>query len=270
MSAKEFKEQIASKLTEAGFEFELEPALGGLQPDFLVQGPGGQLVVVEAKAWDPRGGNTARALEHVERYREVTGADRAFVVLPDLKKNFESRGVVSLKTLLTSLKDVFDGPARRSRMRLPSRLSEENVVFAAMPFARKYDDTFFVAMTHAAKKVGAICKRVDRTEFTGDVVQEVRRLIALSVAVIVDLSESKPNVLYEAGYAHALSKPSVHICSSPLDELPFDVRNWNTLPYSIGQTSGLRDPLTRRLKAAITRSERLANLDTNRIGARFK
>ena len=29
-------------------------------------------------------------------------------------------------------------------------------------------------------------------------------------AVIVDLSEAKPNVLYEAGYAHALNKPCIH------------------------------------------------------------
>jgi hypothetical protein len=40
-------------------------------------------------------------------------------------------------------------------------------------------------------------------EFQGSVVDEIQRLIRQSVAVIVDLSEAKPNVLYEAGYAHA-------------------------------------------------------------------
>ena len=72
-----------------------------------------------------------------------------------------------------------------------------------------------------------------------------------SVAVIVDLSESKPNVLYEAGYAHAKGKATVHICSTDLTALPFDVRNWNTLSYKRGQTAHLREPLTRRLKAAL-------------------
>jgi len=69
--------------------------------------------------------------------------------------------------------------------------------------------------------------------------------------VIVDLSEAKPNVLYEAGYAHALRKPVVHICSTPLSELPFDVRNWNTIAYRRGQTALLREPLARRLKAVM-------------------
>ncbi len=136
MRGREFEERIASKLSEAGFEYERQPAIGGLQPDFLVRGPKGELVVIEAKAWDPRGGNTARALEQVEHYREATGADRAFLVLPDLKKNYESKGVVSPNSLLVSLRAFFEGPSRRIRKSQPSRPSDK-VVFAAMPFARE-------------------------------------------------------------------------------------------------------------------------------------
>jgi hypothetical protein len=244
-----FEERLASMLSEAGFEFERGPAVAGLQLDFLVRGPKGETVVVEAKLWDPTGGNTARALEQVEHYRKATGADRAYVVLPSLKKSFERKGVVSPEELVVSLKSHFE--SSRGRVRRLSTHEPERVVFAAMPFSRKYDDTFFVAMSHAAEKVGAVCKRIDRTEFSGDIVAEIRRLIGLSIAVIVDLSESKPNVLYEAGYAHALGRPSVHICSSPLEELPFDVRNWNTLYYHVGQTSALQVPLTRRLRSVL-------------------
>ena len=68
-----------------------------------------------------------------------------------------------------------------------------------------------------------MANRVDRREFQGNVVEEIDRLIRKASAVIVDLSESKPNVLYEAGFAHALKKPCVHICSTPMDKLPFDV-----------------------------------------------
>lgn len=122
-----------------------------------------------------------------------------------------------------------------------------------MPFSREYDDVFFVSMAHAADSVGATCKRVDREDFEGDVVEEIKRLIRESVAVIADLSEARPNVLYEVGYAHALLKPTVPICSTALGELPFDVRNWNTLEYTRGRTHQLRDPLARRLKAAIAK-----------------
>jgi nucleoside 2-deoxyribosyltransferase len=124
----------------------------------------------------------------------------------------------------------------------------DKLIFAAMPFAPQYEDVFFVAMSYAAEQVGAVCDRVDRREFQGNVVEEVHRLIRKSSAVIVDLSESKPNVLYEAGFAHALKKPCVHICSTPMDKLPFDVAQWKTTRYEAGQTHKLRRDLTQRLK----------------------
>ena len=74
-----------------------------------------------------------------------------------------------------------------------------------------------------------------------------------SVAVIVDLSEAKPNVLYETGYAHALKKPCIHICSTTLEKLPFDVANWKTTLYHPGQTHKLAKELAQRLKAVLER-----------------
>ena len=120
-----------------------------------------------------------------------------------------------------------------------------------MSFNRRYDDTYFVAMSYAAERVNAACSRVDKEEFSGDIVEEVKRQIRASRGVIVDLSEGKPNVLYEAGFAHALDRPTVHICSTPLSDLPFDIRNWNTVVYNHGQTTELREPLVRRLRKVL-------------------
>jgi hypothetical protein len=106
-------------------------------------------------------------------------------------------------------------------------------------------------MRHAAEQSGAVCDRVDRREFQGSVVDEIQKLIRKSVAVFVDLSESKPNVLYEAGYAHALRKPCIHICSTPLEKLPFDVSQWKTTQYHPGQTHKLGRELSQRLKEAL-------------------
>ena len=101
------------------------------------------------------------------------------------------------------------------------------------------------------ESVHAVCKRVDREQITGDINEEIQSLIRQSVAAIVDLSGSKPNVLYEAGYARALGKPCVHICSTSLKKLPFDVRNINTLSYTIGRIHLLKPELTDLLKAAL-------------------
>jgi hypothetical protein len=251
MKEKQAEEEVASLLREAGFEFYREPTLGGLRPDFLVKGPSGEHVVVEVKAWDPRGGNTARAMSQSRYLKLRTRADHAVVVLPLLQRNFRESGVVSTNALIDTLALFFEHPSsRKGKVSKPARRATPTV-FAAMPFDRKYDDTYFVALSYAAEKINAACTRVDRTEFSGDIVEEIKRLIHSSIAVVVDLSESKPNVLYEAGFSHALRKPTVHICSTPLEQLPFDVRNWNTLPYKTGQTSALRDPLAKRLASAL-------------------
>jgi nucleoside 2-deoxyribosyltransferase len=72
-----------------------------------------------------------------------------------------------------------------------------------------------------------------------------------SIAVFVDLSEAKPNVLYETGYAHALKKPCIHICSTSLEKLPFDVFQWKTTKYNPGQIHRLGKELAQRLKEVI-------------------
>jgi hypothetical protein len=229
--------------------------LAWLQPDFLIKGPKGKTAVIEVKGWSSTGGNTARASRQVKQYEKATNADLALIVLPQLKRNFFDDGVVNEEGLVSVLQDWLSRNWIRSR-RGPKPLQKkkskaERVVFAAMPFDKKYDDTFFVAMGYAAKRVRAVCKRVDRTEFGGDIVEEIKRLIRSSIAVIIDLSESKENVLYEAGFAHALNKPSVHICSTDLSRLPFDVRNWNTISYNLGGTVTLRRKLAARLASLV-------------------
>ncbi len=239
--------RVARVLREAGFSIEAEPAIGGLRPDFLVRGPAGQIVVVEAKAWDDSPGYISRAVSQAEHYKEAIGADAAFLVLPSVGEAREDEGVVSLDGVVDAIRNVLARP-RSSAGRKPVS-GRDRTVFAAMPFAATYDDVFFVAMAHAAEQIEATCVRVDQEEFTGDVVAEIQRLVRKSAAVVADLSESRPNVLYEVGYAHALEIPVVHICSTPLDELPFDVRNWNTIRYVRGQTFKLRERLAGRLRS---------------------
>jgi hypothetical protein len=245
------EERIADLLRQANFEFMREKPIGGLRPDFLVTGPRGQTVIIEAKAWPPTRENIERASHQAQQYLAATKADQALVVLAGLQHDVDHPRVVSPQGLIDALIELFSETRKKPQTHTPAPPAEERIVFAAMPFDGKYDDTYFVAMSHAARQIGAACERVDHAEFSGDIVEEIKRLIRASVAVIVDLSESKPNVLYEAGFAHALGKPVVHISSTDLAVLPFDVRNWNTLPYAVGATTALKDPLAKRLKTVM-------------------
>ncbi len=266
-------QKIARMLERARLDYERDPEIEGLRLDFLVHGSNGQSLIVEAKSWWSPSSGVGRAIKQAQHYKQVTGADHALLVVDSHKRGKLGPGVVGLDALLAEITKAF-GPGvaraksaaytsratRRSHKKANSRSTlaptsaqkrAKPNVFAAMPFSGRYDDTYFVAMAHAAKKCGAVCERVDQGDFSGDIAEEIRRLIRSSAAVIVDLSESKPNVLYEAGYAHALNKPVVHICSTSFDDLPFDVRNWNALQYEIGRTAALRSPLARRLRVAL-------------------
>jgi hypothetical protein len=118
-----------------------------------------------------------------------------------------------------------------------------------MPFARRYNDVYFVAIAGACDLIGLSSTRADHDVYTGDIVQHIKDSIRDSVAVVADLSESVPNVMYEVGFAHALGKPTIHICSTPLHDLPFDVQGYNTIVYAHGQTTELVAPLATQLRA---------------------
>jgi hypothetical protein len=73
--------------------------------------------------------------------------------------------------------------------------------------------------------------------------------VSRPIAVMADLSGSAPNVLFEVGFAFALGKPCVLVCSTPLNELPFDIRNQKTISYAKGQTYLLKEDLIPALRA---------------------
>ena len=244
----DLEEAIAERLRSAGLRFATERAIAGLAPDFIVYAPDGRQFIVETRHWDFPG-LTTEAGRQAQLYQDTTKVDGAFVVIPSLKRNLPSKGVVTLDGLIPALQAEMQ--ATKTRAKAVETSKADKLIFAAMPFAPQYEDVFFVAMTYAAEQVGAVCDRVDRREFQGNVVEEIHRLIRKASAVIVDLSESKPNVLYEAGFAHALKKPCVHICSTPMDKLPFDVAQWKTSEYRSGQTHKLGKDLAQRLKAIL-------------------
>jgi len=245
----EWERRIHKKLIDAGFDVEEQPALGGLRPDFLVRRPDGSQIVVEAKAWKTTPANLERAAQQARWYGEQTKADGAVVVVEGAQ-HVNKEGVVAESDLVDFIRSVkFVGHSTREVAR--AKKAAKRVVFVAMPFDAVYDDVFFVAISKAAQRVGAAAIRVDQVDFIGDIPTKIRDLISTSHAVIADISEARANVMYEVGFAHAIQIPCVHICSTPLKKLPFDVSHFNTLEYSRGQTHKLVPMLSRRLRAAI-------------------
>jgi hypothetical protein len=244
--------RVSEILKRSRLPFESKAAVGGVQADFVVETPDGHRHAIEAKPWAPTEANVKRARSYANQMAAAADVQRAYVVLPQLKKDLPERGVLSP----AGLEALLAGASAQGRPESAARpgglpRADRPIVFAAMPFARDYDDVFFVAIAGAAKKVKAVAKRVDQEAYEGDIVAKIKERLSTARAVIVDLSDSRPNVMYEMGFAQAVNRPVIPICSSPASDLPFDVRNLNILHYEKGQTSALVAPLGKRLKAAL-------------------
>jgi hypothetical protein len=248
----DFGDAIARQLEDSGIPFVRDAAVHGYQSDFLVQCAPDRKIVFDLKNWKPDLAHLKRAAEQARRIKDVTDSDEAYIVLSEPLDGPMPPGVLSVDALTAMISSAASCEVPGFRAVVPAALRPAvKTIFAAMPFSGLYEDAFFVAITYAAEQVGAAAKRVDQDRYEGDVVDRIKALIRSSAAVVADLSESRPNVLYEVGFAHALDIPTIPICSTPLEELPFDVRNWNTLPYTKGRTHELRERLAERLRAAI-------------------
>jgi len=242
---------VEKLLRKGGWAFKREPVIGDARPDFLVTTKNGKQIVLEVKAWKGDSENTARAIHQAQRYKELSKAEAALIVtatgeaLPLI-----AGGVVSIRELGAALEDLEEKLASTSRSRKKNLTtpSPKKRVFASMPFARQYDDTFLVAIQPAALALGAVAERVDHNGQAGNVVSQIQAMIKAAKVIVADLSESRPNVLHEVGYAEALGKNIIQICCTPTSALPFNIRNNQTFQYSIGQTTKLRRKLENELQ----------------------
>lgn len=246
----ELEALVEKQLRNAGVRYVKEPVVGNTRPDFLVTTDRGDQIVVEVKAWKPSPENTARAIHQVQRYKELSRAAAAVIVTAAGQAiSLASGGVVPAAAFAAALSALASRLAKEKGVRraVESRASPKKRVFASMPFSGQYDDTFLVAIQPSALALSAVADRVDHTGRSGDVVRQIKAMIKAAQVVVADLSELRANVCHEVGYAEALGKPVVQICSTPVAALPFNLRNNQTIAYQIGQASRLRTKLEKVL-----------------------
>ena len=240
-------------LIAANIQFLREPVVGSTQPDFLVTTPAGDQIIIEVKAWPASRQNLSRADHQAQRYVELSKTAGALIVTPSVALFRSAAGeTFSCAGVNRAIAYAVTGPATSTK-KAPAlkQARSKKLVFASMPFARNYDDTFLIAIQPAAISVNARAERIDHAGQAGDVVGQIKQFIHRAIVVVADLSESRPNVCHEIGYAEALGCPVIQICSTPLSQLPFNLRNNKTIRYSIGQTTKLRSELGLELKKVL-------------------
>lgn len=246
--------EVERLLRENHWTFQREVVMGDARPDFVVTTDAGDRIIIEVKSWDASTLNTARAINQAQQFRKLSKATAAIVVTKSGDRvTIPEGGVVPINLFPAFLLELVNSTPQRNRASKTQTLASppNRTVFASMPFASQYDDTYLVAIEPAALAYGAIAERVDHSGTTGPVVPQIQEKIRSSKVIIADISESRPNVLHEVGFAEALKIPVIQICSTPINQLPFNVRNNQTIQYSIGQSARLRKKLEERLKALL-------------------
>jgi hypothetical protein len=121
-------------------------------------------------------------------------------------------------------------------------------VFVLMPFAAKYDSVY-KTIEQAVADNKLICKRADNFHHPRSIVAEIWSAINHASLIIAECTGKNPNVFYEIGIAHALSK-NVILLAQSVKDIPFDVKNLRFIIYNM-EKDGLdfRGKLAKTIKA---------------------
>lgn len=94
--------------------------------------------------------------------------------------------------------------------------------------------------------------RVDRDEISSNISESIYRSIKDADLILVDLTGSNPNVLYELGVAHSMGKRVILVADS-IASVPFDIVNYRVKTIDF-ESSTSADELTSSMKETMSRT----------------
>jgi hypothetical protein len=121
-----------------------------------------------------------------------------------------------------------------------------NRAFVAMPIdPEKHElDDILDAIKRGCIGFGIDARRIDEDQSNERITDRIMKSIEEAQFVIVEMTEPRPNVMFEAGYAHGLQKLPIYVARAGAT-IPFDLKDYPVLFYK-----SMRD-LTDQLKARL-------------------
>jgi hypothetical protein len=132
---------------------------------------------------------------------------------------------------------------------LAERIVTPHIVFTVMPFTSDFRDVF-ASYEDVCSEFGFKAVRSDEVETNERIVQRIIDGIRSSAFVIADVSEIKPNVFYELGFAQGFGKQVV-VTARKGTRLPFDISDVPVILWD-GQEN-LKEQLRKRIRATTAR-----------------
>ena len=125
---------------------------------------------------------------------------------------------------------------------------QEGYVFIAMPMdpANPQLDDVHEAIKEACSRCGLIAERIDEAQSNERITDRILESILRAQYVVVDLTHSRPNVFYEAGFAQGNGKTPIYIARSGTP-LEFDLKDYPIIYFE--RLKQLKARLEERLRA---------------------
>ncbi|MFM0005747.1 hypothetical protein PQR57_32695 [Paraburkholderia dipogonis] len=134
-----------------------------------------------------------------------------------------------------------------------SDTSTVDTSFVISPFGEPFDTYFTHIVKPALEDCGLYAIRGDSLYRPTTIVDDIWQGIREAKLLIAELTDRNPNVFYELGLAHAISKPVILISKS-IEDVPFDLRSIRVLVYDKDHPdwgNKLRVSLTKAIKEVI-------------------
>lgn len=128
--------------------------------------------------------------------------------------------------------DALVEPREATESKRPGPDVDTKLCFVAMPFGSKeLNDVYaYFVKPSIEKNCNLRCERGDDMFGSNPIMDDIRRSIERARLIIADLTGRNPNVFYEVGIAHTLSK-DVLLLSQSMNDVPFDLRHLRVLVY---------------------------------------
>ena len=143
--------------------------------------------------------------------------------------------------------------------------SDLKTAFVISPFGEPNDTYFALILKPALEECGLYAVRGDSLYRPTTIIDDIWQGIRDSTVLVAELTGRNPNVFYELGLAHAISKPVI-LLAQTIEDVPFDLRAIRVLVYDKDHPDW-----GRRLQSDLTRAlKEVLHSPTSAIPATFK
>lgn len=137
--------------------------------------------------------------------------------------------------------------------------------FVVQPFEERFTKRFNETYKPAIEKCGLEAYRVDYDPSVMVPIEAIEEGIRDSAIVLADITLDNPNVWYELGFAFALRRPVVMICSEERTSprYPFDIQHRTVSKYQVqsaGDFKALESTISTRMTAILRRVDALESV----------